>query len=63
MTNPEAVRGLTTQTLTAAVANFQEITDIWGHSGRHPGGNIHRVVRAQRGREEGKNKWQLGDTR
>lgn len=44
MTNPEAVRGLTAQTLTAAVANFQEITDIWGHSGRHPGGNIHRVV-------------------
>lgn len=26
------------------MANFQEITDIWGHSGRHPGGNIHRVV-------------------
>lgn len=44
MTNPEAVRGLTTRTLAAAVANFQEITDIWGHSGRHPGGDTHRVV-------------------
>lgn len=53
MTNPEAVRGLTTQTLTAAVANFQEITDIWGHSGRHPGGNIHRVVSGT-GREGGR---------
>lgn len=40
MTNPKAVGGLTTQTLTAAVANFQEITDILGHSGRHPGGNM-----------------------
>lgn len=26
------------------MANFQEITDIQGHSGRHPGGNIHRIV-------------------
>ena len=41
MTNPKAVRGRTSQTLTATVANFQEVTDIRGHSGRHPGGNSH----------------------
>lgn len=47
MTNPKAVRGRTSQTLTATVANFQEITDIRGHSGRHPGGNSHRAISAQ----------------
>lgn len=44
MTNSKAVRGLTTQTLTAAVASFQEITDIQGHSGGHLGGSSHGAV-------------------
>lgn len=62
MTNPEAVRGLTTQTLTAAVASFQEITDIWGHPGRHPGGNIQSCFRHKEGGREKRNKRQLGNT-
>lgn len=33
MTNPKAVRGLTAQTLAAAVVNFLEITDTLSHSG------------------------------
>lgn len=62
MTNPKAVRGLRTQTLTAAVANFQEITDIWGHSGRYPGGHIQSCCRHSKGGKREKDKWQLGDT-
>lgn len=61
MTIPKAVRSLTTQTLTAAVANFQEITAIRGHSGRYPGGNGHRGSRVQRRRWREKPRWQLGD--
>lgn len=47
MTSPKAVSGRTSQTLTAAVANFQEITDIRGHSGRRPGENSHGAIWAQ----------------
>jgi hypothetical protein len=61
MTNPKAVRGLTTQTLTAPVANFQEITDIQSHSGRYPGGNIQSCfMHSQEGKREEK-KWQFSN--
>lgn len=54
MTNPKAVRGLAAQTLAAAMVNFQEITDILSHSGRHLGGNMHRVVSGKARTEYGK---------